>query len=104
MHLSQGTKELKLERKVILQWCALIETVRSHDDFSDTDVDSFQDKCDNFYHNWMLLHQRKGVTNYFHMVGAGHLSYYMKHWKNLFRYCQQGWKALNHVIKTFYFY
>ena len=37
------------------------------------------------------------------MIGAGHLSYYLQKWRNLYRYSQQGWEALNSQIKTIYF-
>ena len=37
------------------------------------------------------------------MIGAGHFSYYLRKWRKLYCYSQQGWEALNSQIKTVYF-
>jgi hypothetical protein len=36
-----------------------------------------------------------------HLLGAGHLYYYLKKWGNLYRYQQQGWEMKNGVIASF---
>ena len=36
------------------------------------------------------------------MVGSGHLSYYFKVYRNLYKYSQQGWESLNAKFKTFF--
>jgi hypothetical protein len=41
-----------------------------------------------------------GMTNYFHMIGSGHMTYFLWEWHNLYRYLQQGREALNSIIKT----
>jgi hypothetical protein len=45
----------------------------------------------------------EGVTNYLHMLASGHIMEYLFKYKNLYRHSQQGWEALNHLLKTFYF-
>ena len=47
---------------------------------------------------------KEGVTNYIHMLGAGHFSHYLRKWRNLYRYSQQGWESLNSLIKSYYFH
>ena len=37
------------------------------------------------------------------MIVAGHILEYMKEWRNLYRYSQQGWESLNLLIKRFFF-
>ena len=37
------------------------------------------------------------------MVGCGHILQYMSEWGNLNRFSQQGWEALNALIKLFFF-
>jgi hypothetical protein len=37
------------------------------------------------------------------MIGAGHLAEYLYKWRNLYRYSQQGWEAMNALIKTFFY-
>ena len=84
-------------------WRELVEIVRQKEDFTDAQIDSFQHLCDIFFAKWVALHKESGVGNYVHMIGAGHFSYYLRKWRNLYRYSQQGWEALNSQIKTVYF-
>jgi hypothetical protein len=35
------------------------------------------------------------------MLGAGHIMYFLKEYKYLYLYSQQGWEALNGKIQTF---
>ena len=84
-------------------WREVVETVRQKEDFTDEQIDVFQHLCDTFFQKWINLHGRDGVGNYVHMIGAGHFAYYLRKWRNLYRYSQQGWEALNSQIKTVYF-
>jgi hypothetical protein len=43
-----------------------------------------------------------GVTNYIHMLGAGHIRYYLRKWGNLHRFQNQGWEAYNAMITSFW--
>ena len=43
----------------------------------------------------------QGITNYMHLLGAGHLYHYLMRWRNLYRYQQQGWEKKNGVIASF---
>ena len=61
----------------IYQYCELIKTLRQKDNFEDSEIDDFQTKADNLYRNWIKLHGINGVTNYFHMIGSGHILYYL---------------------------
>ena len=40
---------------------------------------------------------------FFHMLASGHINYYMKEWRNLYRYEQEGWEFLNALIKSTYY-
>ena len=44
----------------------------------------------------------EGVTNYLHLIGAGHITYYLRKYRSLYRFSQQGWEALNKLIKNYY--
>jgi len=46
---------------------------------------------------------QEGITNYIHMLAAGHISEYLAHWRNLYAHSQQGWEAFNSLLKTFFF-
>jgi hypothetical protein len=62
---------------------------------------SFQEDADALFQIWVDLHGLEGVTNCIHLLGSGHISVCLHEWKNLCRHSQQGWEALNSLIKTF---
>ena len=82
-------------------WRIVTEMARKREDFSDEDIEEFQDHCDNFTHQWLRhIPGDAGMTNNFHAVASGHLVYYLKEWRNLYRYSQQGWEGMNSVVKS----
>jgi hypothetical protein len=81
----------------------IIRMARKKSDFTNQEIDTFSEMCDVFYEKWIDLLGEEGATNYFHMIGAGHLTYYLRQWRNLYRFSQQGWESLNALFKTFYF-
>lgn len=42
------------------------------------------------------------MTNYFHFIVAGHFSYYLLKFENLYKYSQQGWERVNGKAKQTY--
>jgi hypothetical protein len=71
--------------------------------YTTEEEDAFQNEIDMFFQLWVNLHQHEGVTNYIHMLGAGHVKEYMREWGNLNKFSQQGWESLNALIKAFFF-
>jgi len=101
--------ETKGERRIawlsmLKEYQAFMELARSRDEFSDQDIDVFQKQADLFFALWVDLNGIKGITNYIHMIGAGHLTYYLRIYRSLYRYSQQGWEALNQKIKLIFFF
>lgn len=80
-----------------------MKLLRQKEDFTNERIEEVQKLMDLFFQNWVKLHGLEGVTNYIHMMGAGHLAEYLYKWRNLYRYSQQGWEAMNALIKTFFF-
>jgi hypothetical protein len=62
----------------------------------------FQAKADHFFSKWVELVGYDGVTNYIHMLGAGHVRYYLKKWRNLNRFQNQGWESYNKYVAAFW--
>jgi len=58
---------------------------------------------DNFFLIIILLSfsSHLGVSNYAHLLGAGHLYHYLKKWGNLYRFQQQGWEKKNGILASF---
>jgi hypothetical protein len=52
-------------------------------EFTDADIDNFQGIADRFFGSWLDLVGYEGISNYIHMVGAGHIRYYLVKWRNL---------------------
>ena len=80
-----------------------MQTARQREDFTDEDITAFQKTIDEFFQDWVELHGIAGVTNYIHMLGAGHISAYMVEWRNLYKHSQQGWESFNSLLKAFFF-
>ncbi len=84
----------------------LIESARKEEDFTDEEISDFHDQCGVFMTAWVgVTNERNHVSNYIHMIGSGHLVYYLKLYHNLYKkISNQGWEALNKKIKRVYFY
>jgi hypothetical protein len=76
--------------------------LQQKNDFTDDDIDGFQGVADVFFANWLELVGYDGVTNYMHVLGAGHIRYYLVKWRNLDRYQNQGWESYNQMIAAFW--
>ena len=93
------------------EWCNCIGSyreamviARSHNDLSNDEICSFQKLIDNFYQSWIKLALgKRGMTNYIHLLGSGHISEFLFRWRNLYAHSQQGWEALNSLVKSVYF-
>jgi hypothetical protein len=67
-------------------------------------IATFQDHIDAWFRDWVKVYGKEGCTNYTHMLSSGHVMRYMEEWKCLNRYSQQGWEALNALIKSYFFH
>ena len=76
--------------------------LRKRDDFTNTEIVTYQQRAGRFFHAWVKLWQKEGIANYIHMIWLGHIANYLYKWRNLYRYSQQGWEAMNLFVKTFY--
>ena len=77
----------------------MIEKVGSRKEFDWAAVCDFQNTADDFCDIYCELTGRDGMTNNFHSFRSGHYAYFLHHKKNLYRYSQQGWEALNGKMK-----
>jgi hypothetical protein len=57
--------------------------------------------ADHFFQEWVELHGIRGMTSHIHLAGSGHIANFLFRWRNLYRHSQQGWEALNNLVKTF---
>jgi hypothetical protein len=87
----------------VQRWNLVITSARRREDFDEGAIEDFQTLADDWFEKWIKLVGRDGLSNYFHIVGSGHLSFYLREWKNLYKYSQQGWESYNSLIKSVYF-
>jgi hypothetical protein len=58
--------------------------------------------ADDFFKQWTDLVGYDGITNYVHMLGAGHIWYYLMKWRNQNRFQNQGWESYNQNVAAFW--
>jgi hypothetical protein len=90
-------------KKCVDSFRSLMVKVWQKTPFSDEDIQSFQTTTDKWYQLWMRLEGREGCTNYTHLLGAGHVADMLFHHRNLYVFSNQGWEALNMLVKQVYF-
>ena len=89
---------------VVHHYVSSMNIVQKKDgEYTNKELKQYEKDAAIFGNLWIDLHQEKGMTNYIHMIVAGHILEYMKEWRNLYRYSQQGWESLNLLIKQFFF-
>jgi hypothetical protein len=87
--------------KALSYYQEAIELLKVHRELSDDEMEYFQDLVDDFFSMWVDIFGDEGITNYVHMLGSGHILYFMKKYGCLYLYFQQGWESLNNTVQTF---
>jgi hypothetical protein len=82
---------------------ALWKLIEQHDDYTDKQIDELHFHSTQFMSQWIDLMGPQHVTNYIHVIGSGHVTYFAAKYRNLYRFSQQGWEALNQLLKHYYF-
>jgi hypothetical protein len=81
----------------------LIDKLRQHGDLSGTEIDEVSTLCSATYGKYLDTFGYEGLTNYWHIIGSCHLVYYLRNYGSLYRYQNQGWEHMNHLLKRFFF-
>ena len=78
--------------------------LRSTDEYTTDDMDRLERHIDACYE--LLVSKiggaERGVTNYFHYMGSGHLMWMIRFHGNLWRYCNEGVEGMNAVVSKRY--
>jgi hypothetical protein len=97
-------ESIELQSQLILaisKYRTAMELLLLHRELTEEECDRFQDLIDDFYDKWINIFGDEGITNYIHMLGSGHILYFLRKYGCLYLYSQQGWEALNNTIQTF---
>ena len=81
----------------------LLAALDRKEDFTDEQIDELHLLCNLFFDKYATVLSAEEVTHYIHLLGAGHITYHLTKHRNLAKYSQQGWEALNQLLKQFYF-
>ena len=80
------------------------EKLHSTLEYGAEDVDDLEEHIDKMY--TLLISsiggKERGITNYFHYLGAGHLIWMVRRFGNLWRFCNEGAESLNSVASKRY--
>jgi hypothetical protein len=88
---------------IIENYIKSFQLVRKKENLTTEEVKEFQYHVDLFFQMYMDMIGRRGITNYFHLLGSGHVADYLVRCGNLYIHSQQGWEAFNSFLKVFYF-
>ena len=80
----------------VLQWSFYVKKKKSAEDIS-----NFQLMIDRAYIVLHSMYKRDVATNYFHMLSSRHISWFMEHVGLLNNYSNQGFEALNRLMKRY---
>ncbi|KAJ1448770.1 hypothetical protein M885DRAFT_623131 [Pelagophyceae sp. CCMP2097] len=81
----------------------LIDKLRQHGDLSGTEIDEVSTLRSATYGKYLDTFGYEGFTNYWHIIGSCYLVYYLRNYGSLYRYQNQGWEHMNHLLKRFFF-
>ncbi len=88
---------------MIEQYSLAMQILRKRSEYTDDEINLFQDLIDDFFQKYIKETGVEGMTNYIHMLGSGHIKYYMELHRNLYKFSQQGWESLNSKYKQVFF-
>jgi hypothetical protein len=80
----------------------ILTTLRQREDFTDDQFVIIGLRLDEWTVDWILLIGREGMTNHTHLVKSGHIVYYLKYWRNFYRYSNQWWEQFNSQYRYMY--
>lgn len=82
-------------------YCKSVKLLNKHSNLSEEKLEQSQDHADHAFLLWVEICGVKGITNYIHLIGSGHISYFHKNCGCLYLYSQQGWEALSAKCKQY---
>ncbi len=70
--------------------------------YTNDDIVTLEQKIDKCYALWIEVAGMKGVTNYFHYFGSGHIMWLIRRYGNLWRWRNEGVESENSILSLRY--
>jgi hypothetical protein len=75
--------------------------LQSDIEYSDEEIEVASDAMTDFGECWISLFGTDSITNYVHYIIAGHVALFLMKYRNLAIFANQGWEAMNGVMKKY---
>jgi hypothetical protein len=79
----------------------IFETLSQREHFTDPEIDELKVEIYYFSVKWVKRTGRDGIYNYIHMMITGHIIYYLRKWRNFYRYENEGREHINAQMAWF---
>jgi hypothetical protein len=79
----------------------ILNVFKRKDDFTDRELNILQEDIDAWAENWIAVNGREGCTKYNHILTC-HIVQFLRKWRNLYRYSNQGWEYQNKIVRNRY--
>jgi hypothetical protein len=95
--------ESRVNWKTFLElYVSMIETLTKSEDYVGDEIDELDEKITKCYAMLMKIAGMKGCTNYFHLLGSGHVIWFTRRYGNLWRWRNEGAESQNSVLSLRY--
>jgi hypothetical protein len=82
----------------------ILDTLKKREEFTDDEIDMVDNDIHSMSKVWIGMFGREGMMNYFHLLTNGHAIYFLRKWRSLYRYSNQGWEDQNKRIWSRYYH
>ena len=90
-------------RAFIVSYLNCLAKITTNVEYTPADVDELDVLCKKMYHLLVTtIGGLEGCTNYFHIIGSGHVVWMAREYGNLWRYRNEGVEAFNKIVSLRY--
>ena len=95
--------EHRAEWKTFMEhYVHMVETLTKSEDYAPADIDALELRIEKCYGSLMKIAGMKGCTNYFHLLGSGHIIWLTRRYGNLWRMRNEGVEGQNGTLSLRY--
>jgi hypothetical protein len=80
----------------------ILQVLTKKQDFTNHEISKLQIEIATWSADWIVMCGREDMTNYTHLLIGSHICFFLRKWRNLYRYSNQGWEYQNKRIRNRY--